>query len=65
MQLICTFVFAYAKSRFSHDLAQLNTIVDVSILATIMAVTGNAIFLENPPYCESIYLTKIKAEGYS
>ena len=25
VQLICAFVFAYAKSRFSHDAAQLET----------------------------------------
>ena len=29
-QLICTFVFGYSKSRFSHDLAQ--SVIGVSVL---------------------------------
>ena len=27
MQLICTFVFAYARSRFSHDAAHVNSVI--------------------------------------
>ena len=34
MKLICAFVFTYAKSRFSHDVAQLN-ITQVSIVFCI------------------------------
>ena len=30
MQLICTFVFAYAKIKFSHDMAQTTAHVAVS-----------------------------------
>ena len=33
MQLICAFVFAYAKSKFSHDEAQLSSITVKPVLS--------------------------------
>ena len=35
-QLICTFVLAYAKSRFSHDVAQL---VSIAVQADLCLIT--------------------------
>ena len=49
VQLICVFVFAYAKSRFSHDAAQF---ILVSILLFLLKVKSLYLF----------YLFKI--EGY-
>ena len=31
-KLICVFVFAYAKSRFSHDAAQINMITTANAM---------------------------------
>ena len=31
-KLICVFVFAYAKSRFSHDEAQLRDVLQLSLV---------------------------------
>ena len=39
MQLICAFVFAYAKSRFSHDPTHYNC-VSFSIIATALMGTS-------------------------
>ena len=53
VQLICTFVFAYAQSRVSHDTAYLfiQSLVFVGTLNTIgcYAVTGTA-YLEHSKY---------------
>ena len=35
-KLICVFVFAYAKSRFSHDVAHLVDLICVSELASFI-----------------------------
>ena len=41
MQLICAFVFAYAKSRFSHDTAHICTCYNSHLNCDLNLVTLN------------------------
>ena len=50
-KLICVFVFAYAKSRFSHDAAQLILVYDLTLTQTKLPIDfeekRNSIYLES------------------
>ena len=38
-QLICDFVFAYANSRFSHDVAEIVLVLSVSVVSSTYVET--------------------------
>ena len=44
-QLICTFVLAYAKSRFSHDVAHLNHSCKCHLLLFLFTSTSASTFI--------------------
>ena len=46
-KLICVFVFAYAKNRFSHDKAQIDSIIEIN--PPLVENTGNI----SQDYCKS------------
>ena len=39
MQLICAFVFAYAKCRLSHDMAPLRSFIQAYLIKTPLTIT--------------------------
>ena len=49
-QLICVFVFAYAKNRFSHDAAHILWILDKN-LKIILFLSIRGMFKNNVDFC--------------
>ena len=49
-QLICVFVFAYAKTRFSHDAAHILWILDKN-LKIILFLSIRGMFKNNVDFC--------------
>ena len=41
LKLICVFVFAYAKSRFSHDEAQISFLIFLPLIVVFMSTLSS------------------------
>ena len=62
-KLICVFVFAYAKNRFSHDAAQMYSYIAKSVSNNHLGSSTNQCYIQNsvePCYKEAeVYLKPV------